>query len=107
MTARDYAVYVLVSAAVAAELVCCLGVLAMRTAIERLHFAGAGATIGPTLAAIAVVVAEGIATSEGLNALVIAVFLLAAGPALTSATARAIRLRERGTLESSTAERRH
>jgi multisubunit Na+/H+ antiporter MnhG subunit len=106
VNARDYAVYTLVAAAVAAELLCCLGLLAMRTAIERLHYAGAATTIGPALAAIAVVVAEGLATTQGLNALVIAVFLLLAGPALTSATARAIRLRERGTLESSAAERR-
>jgi multisubunit Na+/H+ antiporter MnhG subunit len=106
MSPRDYAVYALVAGTVAAELVCCVGILAMRTAIERLHYAGAATTIGPTLAAIAIVVTEGIATTAGLNALVIAVFLLAAGPALTTATARAIRLRERGTLESSTAERR-
>jgi multisubunit Na+/H+ antiporter MnhG subunit len=107
VSARDCVVYVLVSTAVAAELVCCLGMLAMRRAIDRLHYAGAATTIGPTAAAIAVVVNEGLVSTAGLNALVIAVFLLGAGPALTSATARTIRLRERGTLESSAAERRH
>jgi multisubunit Na+/H+ antiporter MnhG subunit len=106
VSARDCVVYVLVATAVAAELVCCLGLLAMQSAVDRLHYAGAAATIGPTTAAIAVVVSEGLVSTAGLNALVIAVFLLAAGPALTSATARMIRLRERGTLESSPAERR-
>ena len=68
---RDLIVDVLVTGGVAAELVCCLGVLAMRSAIDRLHYAGAAATLGPALVAAAVCVREGLVSSQGLNLLLI------------------------------------
>ena len=83
-------VHVLVWLCVAIELACCVGLVAVRSAIDRLHFAGAATVVGPALVAVAVCVEEGLFTSSGLNAL---------------ATARAIRLRERGTLESTRPER--
>ena len=89
---------VLVALGVAIELASCVGLLAMRTAIDRIHYAGAGTVAGPALIAAAVCVEEGLFTTNGLNAVLVA-FLLA------TATARAIRLRERGTLESTPAER--
>jgi multisubunit Na+/H+ antiporter MnhG subunit len=98
-------VYVLIALGVAIELVCCVGLLAMRNAIDRLHYAGAGTVAGPALVAAAVCVEEGLFTTSGLNAVAVAVMLAVLGSALTIATARAIRLRERGTLESSPAER--
>jgi multisubunit Na+/H+ antiporter MnhG subunit len=98
-------VYVLVALGVAIELVCCVGLLAMRNAIDRLHYAGAGTVAGPALVAAAVCVEEGLFTTSGLNAVAVAVMLAVLGSALTIATARAIRLRERGMLESSPAER--
>jgi hypothetical protein len=76
---------------VAVELICCAGLVAVRTPIDRLHYAGAATVVGPALVAAAVCVEEGLFTTSGLNAIV--------------ATARAIRLRERGTLESNAAER--
>jgi multisubunit Na+/H+ antiporter MnhG subunit len=96
---------ILVAAGVAVELVCCLGLLVMQNAIDRLHYAGAGTVAGPLLIAIAVCVQEGLFTTNGLNAVVVAVLLALLGAALTVATGRAIRLRERGTLEPSPAER--
>jgi len=96
---------VLVGLAVAIQLTCCVGLVAMRSAIDRLHFAGAGAVAAPTLVAIAVCVEEGLFTTSGLNAVAVAVLLALLGAALTVATGRAIRLRERGTLESTPAER--
>jgi multisubunit Na+/H+ antiporter MnhG subunit len=104
-TTRDYAVYVLVSLGVAAELLACLGLLAMRNAIDRLHYAGAGTTLGPALLAAAVCVREGFVSAQGLAAVLIAVVLALAGSALGTATARVIRLEMHGRLESSPAER--
>jgi multisubunit Na+/H+ antiporter MnhG subunit len=96
---------VLVGLGVAAELLCCLGLVTMRSAIDRLHYAGAGTVVGPVLVAAAVCVEEGLFTTNGLNAVAVALMLALLGGVLTIATARAIRLRERGTLESSPAER--
>ena len=97
---------VLVALGVVAELACCLGLLVMPTAIDRLHYAGAGTVVGPLLIAAAVCVEEGVFTANGLNALAVALMLALLGAALSIATARAIRLRERGTLEPSDAELR-
>ena len=96
---------VLVALGVAVQLACCVGLLAMRQAVDRLHYAGAATTAGPALVAAAVCVEEGVFTTNGLNAIVVAVLLALLGAALAIATAIAIRLRDHGTLESSEAER--
>jgi multisubunit Na+/H+ antiporter MnhG subunit len=90
---------------VALELASCVGLVAMRAAIDRLHFAGAATTLGPALIAAAVCVEEGLFTTNGLSAIAVAAMLALLGSASTIATARAIRLRDWGTLESSDAER--
>lgn len=97
--------HVLVWLGVAVELVCCIGLAAMRNAIDRLHYAGAATVVGPALVAAAVCFEEGLFTASGLNAVAVALMLALLGGALGVATARVIRLRERGTLESSPAER--
>jgi multisubunit Na+/H+ antiporter MnhG subunit len=96
---------VLVALGVAIELVACVGLVAMRTAIDRIHYAGVGTVVGPALVAAAICVEEGLFTTNGLNAVVVALLLAILGAALATATARAIRLRDRGTLESTPAER--
>jgi len=96
---------VLIWAAVVVELTCCLGLVVARNAIDRLHFVGAANVVGPSLIAAAVAFEEGFFTSNALNAFAIALLLAVLGGAVTVATARAIRLRDRGTLESSAAER--
>ena len=96
---------VLVALGVAIELAACVGLLAMRTAIDRIHYAGAATVVGPALIAAAVCFEEGLFTTNGLNAVVVALLLAFLGAALATATARAIQLRERGTLESTQAER--
>jgi multisubunit Na+/H+ antiporter MnhG subunit len=96
---------ILVGLGVTVELAACVGLVAMRNAIDRLHYAGAGTVVGPALIAAAVCTEEGLFTTNGLNAVVVALLLALPGAALAIATARAIRLRERGTLESSPAER--
>jgi multisubunit Na+/H+ antiporter MnhG subunit len=99
------AVHVLVWLGVAVELLCCAGLVAMRSAIDRLHYASAATTVGPALIAAAVCVQEGVFTTNGLDAIAVALLLSLLGAALGIATARAIRLRERGSLESTPAER--
>ncbi len=96
---------ILIALGVAVELACCAGLVVMRRAIDRLHYAGAATTVGPALVAAAVCVEEGLFTTNGLNAVVVAALLAVLGAGLATATARAIRLREQGTLESSPAER--
>jgi hypothetical protein len=87
---------VLVSLGVAAELVCCAGLLAMRNALDRLHYAAAGTTVGPALAAAAICVEEGMFSANGLNALAVALMLALLGAALASVTGGIARAKERG-----------
>jgi multisubunit Na+/H+ antiporter MnhG subunit len=98
-------VHLLVWVGVVVELLCCVGLVTMRNAIDRLHYAGAATAVGPGLIAAAVCCEEGLFTTNGLNAVVVALMLALLGGALGVATGRAIRLRERGTLEPSAAER--
>jgi multisubunit Na+/H+ antiporter MnhG subunit len=104
-TTLDYALYVLVGLGVATELVACLGLLAMRGAIDRLHYASAATGLGPAFVAAAVCTREGVVSSQGLTAILIAVVLAFAGATLGQAVARVVRLRTHGTLEPSAAER--
>jgi multisubunit Na+/H+ antiporter MnhG subunit len=105
MTTRDYFDYVLVALGVGVEVIACLGLLAMRTAIDRLHFASAGTALGPALIAAAVCIREGIVSSQALSAILIAVVFAFAGSALGIALARVVRIGTVGTLKSSPAER--
>ncbi|HYX89267.1 MAG TPA: monovalent cation/H(+) antiporter subunit G [Gaiellaceae bacterium] len=98
-------VHVLVWLGVAVQLVCCIGLVTMRNAIDRLHYAGAATVTGPALIAAAVCFEEGLFTTNGMNAVAVAAMLAVLGGGLSIATARAIRVRDRGTLESSPAER--
>jgi multicomponent Na+:H+ antiporter subunit G len=85
---RDVAVTVLLVAGVALELLSCVGVLAMRGALERLHYAAA-TTSGALLIAAAVLVRDSFSLI-GSRAILIGAFLLVSSPVLTHATARAI-----------------
>jgi multisubunit Na+/H+ antiporter MnhG subunit len=71
-----------------------MGVLAMRSVFDRLHYVGS-ASVGAALVCIAVTVRESFSLI-GNKALLIAFFLLLSGPVLVHATARAARTRERG-----------
>jgi multisubunit Na+/H+ antiporter MnhG subunit len=104
VSARDYVVWAFVAGAVAAELICCLGIVTLKNALDRLHYAAAATTLGPAFVAVAICVREGIVSSQGLNAILAAVLLAAGGAVVAGATARVIRLREQG-LESTPAER--
>jgi len=95
---RNVVVDVLLALGVGAELLCCVGVLAMRNAADRLHYAGAGTTVGALLILAAVLVREGL-TSQGLEAIAAVAILFGLGPLLVHATARAARRIEFGQLE--------
>jgi multisubunit Na+/H+ antiporter MnhG subunit len=96
---------ILVGLGVAIQLAACVGFAAMRNAIDRLHYAGAATVAGPVLIAAAICVEEGVFTTNGLNAILVALMLALLSATLATATARAIRMRERQTLESTPAER--
>jgi len=90
---RDVVVIVLVGAGVAIQVFACLGVVLMRDALDRLHYVAAAAVGVPCVCA-GVIVAEG-PSLIGLKAILTAAFMLASGPVLAHATARAIHLHRR------------
>ncbi len=94
MTARQVVVNVFLWLGVALVLVSCLGVLAYRSAYDRLHFT-APLNLGAICIAVAVVIHEDF-SMVGDKALLIAAFLLGAAPLLSHATGRAARYTERG-----------
>lgn len=69
----------------------CLGVLVMRGALARLHYVQV-ATLGAVLVVAAVLVRDG-ASLIGVKAVLVGAFLVATGPVLSHATARAIHTR--------------
>ena len=58
MSLQDVAVYVLLGAAVACEVIACLGVVVMRNVYDRLHYVGP-AVLGAVLIAAAMWAREG------------------------------------------------
>jgi monovalent cation/proton antiporter MnhG/PhaG subunit len=95
VSAHEIAVHVLVWTAVATELVCCIGIVAARDSFARLHYSAAASTLGPVLVAVAIAVEEGVRSTAAAAALVVAVFLVLGNPAVTIATARAARARQK------------
>jgi multisubunit Na+/H+ antiporter MnhG subunit len=88
----NLAVDVLLALGVAAQLLCCVGVLAMRTTADRLHYAAAGTTIGPILVLAALLVREQLA-GHALQAIAAVAVTFVAGTIVTHALGRAIRVR--------------
>jgi multisubunit Na+/H+ antiporter MnhG subunit len=84
------AVDVLLGLAVAGELVCVAGVMAMRTTFDRLHYAAAGTSVPAVLVLAAVLVREHV-SAGGLEAIAAVVLLVLLNPVLVIATARATR----------------
>lgn len=94
MSVRQVLVIVFLWLGVGLVVVSCLGVLAYRSAYDRLHFTSP-LNLGAILIAIAVVIHEDFSL-VGNKALLIAAFLVGAGPLLAHATGRAAREAERG-----------
>ncbi|MGH2888955.1 MAG: cation:proton antiporter [Solirubrobacteraceae bacterium] len=94
----DVIVAVLLIGGVALELFCVLGVVVMRGALARLHYAGP-ASAGAVLIAVAILARQGFSLIAN-KALLIAAFLVLTSPVLAHVIARAARVRERGQLDS-------
>jgi multicomponent Na+:H+ antiporter subunit G len=95
MSVGDLAVGVLLALGVASALMGAVGLLASRDPYDQLHFTGPATVIGPMAIAAAVLVEEPL-SSAGIKAVLVAVIMVATGPILLHATARAARVREHG-----------
>ena len=93
---RAAVVGVLLFAGVGVELFCCLGLVAMRGAYDRLHYTSP-AGFGAALVAGAILVEEGFSMIAD-KALLLAAMLLFLSPLVVSLTARTARIRELGGL---------
>jgi multicomponent Na+:H+ antiporter subunit G len=98
MSPSTITVVVLLVIGVGIELACCLGVLVMDDAHDKLHYIGPAAIIGPLAIAVAIVVRESF-SQAGVKALLTAGLLIIANPVLTHATGRALYIRRRDHLE--------
>jgi multisubunit Na+/H+ antiporter MnhG subunit len=87
------AIAALLALTVLVELICCAGILAMRTPLQRLHFVGPAAMVCPVLVALAVGVSKNPLSGAGLKALFIAAVLVVFAPVLSHATGRAAHVR--------------
>ena len=72
-----------------------VGVLVMRDAYQKLHFVTPAALVAPALVALAIFVQVGLFENTGETLLAL-LFMVIAGPFLSHATMRAIRVREKG-----------
>jgi monovalent cation/proton antiporter MnhG/PhaG subunit len=95
MSVGDVAVAVLLAIGVAFALLSALGLLTTRDPYDQLHFTGPATVISPVALAAAVLVEEPL-SSAGIKAVLVALIMIATGPILLHATARAARVRERG-----------
>jgi multicomponent Na+:H+ antiporter subunit G len=95
VNAGDVAVVVLLAIGVGSALLGAVGILAARDPYDQLHFTGPATVIGPIAIAGAVLVEEPL-SSAGIKAVLVALIMIATGPILLHATARAARVRERG-----------
>jgi multicomponent Na+:H+ antiporter subunit G len=102
-TIADLSVALLLIVGVGIEVLCCVGVLAMRGVYDRLHYTGP-AGLGAALIAAAIIVRESFSLI-GDKAVLLAVFLVLSSPVLAHVTARAARVREHGTWGRSADER--
>lgn len=101
----NVAVDVLLVLGVTAELLCCIGIVVMRTTADRLHYVSAGYTIGPFFVLAALLVREQL-SQIGLDSIAAVVLLFLFGPVVTHATARVVRLHDLGQVEATAEEKR-
>lgn len=90
---------VLLALGVAAELLCVLGFVVMRTVYDRLHYVGASTTVGPMLILAALIVREGL-SGQSMEAIAAVGILFLINPMLVHATGRAARRIHLGGVEA-------
>ncbi len=88
-------VEVLLVLAVVIAFICCIGMMVMRDAYQRLHYLAPASSISPVLIMIAVLVEEKL-TQAGIKAILVAAVMFVMNAILSHATARAFRIRELG-----------
>jgi multisubunit Na+/H+ antiporter MnhG subunit len=93
--ARQVVADVLLGLAVVITLGASVGVLVMRDAYQKLHFVTPAALVAPFLVALAIFVQMGLVENTGETFLAL-LFMVIAGPFLSHATIRAIRVRATG-----------
>jgi multicomponent Na+:H+ antiporter subunit G len=93
MSVTQWIAGALLAAGVGVQLLSCVGLLVARTTFDRLHFVAPATVLGAPLVCAAVTVNESF-SQGGIHALLVGGILLATGPVITHATARAARLRE-------------
>ena len=81
---------ILLALGVTAQLLCCVGVVVMRTTFDRLHYSAAGTTVGPFCILAALLVREGFG-QVGLSGIAVVAVLFVTGRLVVHATARAAR----------------
>lgn len=86
MSAQTIAVTVLLALAVLVEWLAVLGLVTMRTTMQRLHFVAPATGVGPVLAGVAVAVGSHATPSQGAKGILVAVVLLLFGGALAHET---------------------
>ena len=94
MNVRHVAATVLLIAGCSLEVLAVLGAVAMRDVFDRLHYVGL-AGFGALLVGASILVRESFSLI-GDKALLTGVLLVTLGPVLVHATARSMRVRERG-----------
>jgi multisubunit Na+/H+ antiporter MnhG subunit len=92
---RQIVADVLLAAGVLVVAGAALGVLLMPGAYAKLHFVTPAAIVAPVFVAAAIFVQEGLDENTG-ETLVALFFMVVAGPFLSHATIRAIRIRQHG-----------
>ncbi len=95
MIVREIFADVLLGSAVVVVLSASAGLLVMRDAYQKLHFVTPAALVAPALVALAIFVQMGLYENTGETFLAL-LFMVIAGPYLSHATVRAIRVREKG-----------
>jgi monovalent cation/proton antiporter MnhG/PhaG subunit len=95
VTPREVAAGILLVLGVLLQLFAVAGVVVMRDAFDRLHYAAAATTFGPFLIAGAILL-EGSAGELDTKSVLVAVLLVVGNPVLTHATGRAARTRLQG-----------
>lgn len=95
----NVAVDLLLILGVALELLCCIGLLVMRSTFDRLHYASAGITVPAFLILAAVLIREHV-SSGGLEAIAAVALLFLLYPVLLTATARAARRIDYGSVSA-------
>ena len=103
---KDIFIAVILAIGVGIQLLSCLGVILMPNLMDRLHFLTPATSFGPAFIAGAIVTEEAL-DHQGIEAVLIAGFLLCFGPVLTHATARAARIRRYGDWRIQPSEKAH